>query len=323
MTKIKFSIIIPVKEINEYILNFVPKILNQSYQNFEIIILPDEENKKYKELKEDKIRIIKTGSMGPAKKRDIGARKSRGEILAFIDDDAYPDKKWLENALINFNEEVVGVGGPTLTPEESNFFQKLSGEVLASYLVSGPVKYRHEKAKRREINDYPSCNLFVKKAAFLKAGGFDTGFWPGEDTKLCLELSKEGKLIYDPEVIVYHHRRKDFKGYLKQIFTYSVHRGFFAKKYPETSRKLSYFVPSLFLLGLIFGSILAILFKFVAYAYLFVLAFYFLLLFIEAVKTRKIFMIIPFVILAFFTHITYGLGIIIGLFKKDLRSKYR
>ena len=317
----KFSIIIPVKEINDYIKKFIPIILEQSYKNFEIIILPNERGGE--EFKDKKVKVIATGNVGPAEKRDIGARKAKGEILAFIDDDAYPDKKWLENALLNFNKGIVGVGGPNLTPKESSFFQKLSGVALASYLISGPVNYRVKIAKRREINDFPSCNLFVLKKAFFKAGGFDTGFWPGEDTKLCLELVKQGKIVYDPEVIVYHHRRKDLGGYLKQIFTYSMHRGFFAKKYPETSRKISYFVPSLFLIGLILGGILSFLSSWIAYTYLFVIAIYAVLLLIEAIRTKKISMILPFILLAFATHITYGMGFLVGINKKNLKSKYR
>lgn len=320
--KIKFSIIIPVKEINDYILAFVPKILSQTYQNFEIIILPNIK-KEHKILKNKKIKIIETGVVGPAQKRDIGAEKAKGEILAFIDDDAYPDKNWLENALSSFKEGVVGIGGPNLTPEESSFFQKVSGKVLASYLISGPVSYRCKKSEEREINDFPSCNLFVRRKAFLKVGGFDTGFWPGEDTKLCLELTKTGKLIYSPEVVVYHHRRSDLKGYIKQIFTYSKHRGFFAKKYPETSRKLSYFIPSMFLAGIILGSILSFFNQVIAYIYLFVLLIYVVLLFIEALRAGEISMTVPFIILGFTTHITYGLGFVVGLLNKDLMSKYR
>ncbi|OGR75591.1 MAG: hypothetical protein A2X40_08200 [Elusimicrobia bacterium GWC2_65_9] len=45
-----------------------------------------------------------------------------------------------------------------------------------------------------------------------------------------------------------HHRRAGLPGHLKQIGAYGLHLGFFAKEYPETSRKSVYFIPSVFVL---------------------------------------------------------------------------
>ncbi len=319
MTKI--SVIIPVKEINEYIRKFVPLILNQNFTDFEILILPD---KPSKELF-SKTRVIASGPGGPAMKRDLGAKKAKGEILAFIDDDAYPQQGWLAAALPHFENTNVGaVGGPNVTPPESNFFQQVSGTALASWIVSGPTLYRYIPKQMREVDDLPSCNLFIRKSLFLKLGGFDTSFWPGEDTKLCSDIKKIGKtIIYDPDVLVYHHRRLDLASYLKQIATYAKHRGFFAKKYPETSRKFSYFMPSLFVLGLLLGIVLSPFDTILKLLYLATLTIYTLLAFIEAVRTKKPAFIIPFILLVFLTHVAYGLGFIQGIFKRKLRSRYR
>ncbi|MEK6855956.1 MAG: glycosyltransferase [Nanoarchaeota archaeon] len=319
MTKV--SIIIPVKEINDYILEFVPIILKQDFKDFEILILPD----KFDKLNFAKTKVIATGHIGPAEKRDIGVKKSKGEIIAFIDDDAYPEKGWLSEAVKIFEDEKIGiVGGPNLTPEKSNRFQVVSGEALTSWLVSGPVAYRYKKVKRIESDDLPSCNLIIRKSLFKKIKGFDTSFWPGEDTKLCLDAKNEGyKIIYDPKVAVYHHRRPNIKGYLKQIGSYGLHRGFFAKRYPETSLKFSYFIPSIFLIGLIIGSIIGLMIKAVGIVYLIVLMLYVLLVFNEARKNSKFGNWFYFSLIVFLTHITYGLKFMNGLFRKSLKSKYR
>jgi len=320
----KFSIIIPVKEINDYIQDFIPINLNQSYKNFEIIILPNQ-NPENNPFKDKRVKIIPSGNVGPAEKRDLGVKKSAGEIIAFIDDDAYPEKDWLKNSLKFFqNPEIAAVGGPNLTPKESNFFQKVSGEVLASYLVSGPVNFRYKPGKEHVCDDLPSCNFLVRKSIFKKIKGFDTSFWPGEDTKLCLDIINQGKkIIYTPELLVYHHRRPTLKGYLKQIFTYAKHRGFFAKRYPKSSLKLSYMIPSLFVLGLVFGFFLALSNSFIALIYNSVLLFYFALVFLVSLTTKKISYILPFMAISFLTHITYGLGILKGLLMSNLKSKYR
>jgi len=67
------------------------------------------------------------------------------------------------------------------------------------------------------------------------------------------------KIIYDPEVLVWHHRRELFWPHLKQIGNYALHRGKFAKEFPETSLRLSYFVPTIFLVFLIAGTLLSLL----------------------------------------------------------------
>ena len=54
----KFSIIIPVKEINNYIRESVPYLLKQKYSNFEIIILPNDQKKTPDWLKSDKVKMF-------------------------------------------------------------------------------------------------------------------------------------------------------------------------------------------------------------------------------------------------------------------------
>ncbi len=317
----RFSIIIPVKEINDYIREFIPIILEQSFKDFEIIILPNEKSgEKFKKTK-----IVPTGNVGPAEKRDIGAKIARGDILAFIDDDAYPEKNWLKNADVHFKTvEVAGLGGPQLTPQKSNYFQKLSGEVLSSFIVSGTEAHRYKISGKKECYDLPSCNLFIRKKDFENIGGFDTGFWPGEDTKLCLDIKKSGwKMLYTPDVVVHHHRRKDLRGYIKQIFEYASHRGYFVKKYPETSRKISYFVPSLFVFGLVIGLFLSLFNYYLFTVYSSILMIYFLLIFIAGIKSSKGVFIFDFVTLAFITHLIYGIGFLKGMFKKEIVNKYR
>jgi len=183
---------------------------------------------------------------------------AQGEILAFIDDDAYPVKDWLKNAVENFKDaNVAAVGGPAITPPEDSLPQAASGLVYSSVIVSGNFTYRYLPKKRKEIDDYPSCNLLVRKSVMTELGGFNTEFWPGEDTKLCLDIVKKlrKRIIYDPAAVVYHHRRPLFSAHLDQISSYALHRGYFVKRYPETSFKFAYFLPTALLCGIIGGAI--------------------------------------------------------------------
>ena len=89
--------------------------------------------------------------------------------------------------------------------------------------------------------------LFVRKSVLDSIGGYRTDFWPGEDTLLCKDIVDNWKrIVYDPWVVVYHHRRPLFLPHLRQLGRYAFHRGYFCKRFPSNSLKLSYFVPSAF-----------------------------------------------------------------------------
>lgn len=312
------SILIPVKGDNSNLRECIENCLTLDYPDFEIVVLPDEAiDLPYK----IKVRVIPTGSVGPAKKRDMVIDKANGEILAFLDDDGFPRRDWLKNAIANFKDDVAAVCGPAVTPENDSLNQKASGLVYSSFLVSGSHNRRYIPASRCEVDDYPSCNFLITKSIFQQIGGFDTNFWPGEDTILCLKITKElkKKIIYDPKVLVYHHRRPLFVPHLKQIRSYALHRGYFVKRFPHNSLKFSYFIPSIFVLGLIVGGIAALFNLIADFFYCGVISIYLILnLFYSAKQkgTLKLkFLIFTGVIL---THLIYGIYFIKGLISKRL-----
>ena len=219
----------------------------QTYRNFEVIVLPDGGEA----WEGENVRWIPTGKVRPAEKRNAGIAASRGDIVAFIDDDAYPDANWLEYAIKYFGDPTVGaVGGPGVTPPGDGYMSRLGGRVYDSIFVSGSYRYRYRAGGvRRDVDDYPSCNLLVRKSLLLTIGSYRTDFWPGEDTLLCKDIVDMGRrIVYDPWVIVFHHRRALFMPHLRQLGRYAFHRGFFVKRFPSNSRHPAYFVPSAFVL---------------------------------------------------------------------------
>ena len=311
----KFSIIIPVKEINDYIRELMPKILAMDYSDFEILILPDIASSEVF----PKTKIIPTGKVGPSQKRNLALQYADGEILAFLDDDGYPQSDWLKNAIKHFaDSHVAAVGGPAVTPESDSFWQKVSGAVFLSKISGGnPARY-WPIGKVKEVDDWPSVNLLVRKSDFAAVNGFNCAFWPGEDTKLCLDLTKANKkIIYDPEVLVYHHRRAGLKKHLKQVGGYGLHRGYFAKKYPENSCKLKYFLPSLFLISIVFSWLLGLYFFWARLFFVVVWFFYFLALIVaffdinQKIKDFRVSLAaLPYILL---THLVYGYKFLQGL----------
>jgi GT2 family glycosyltransferase len=321
-----FSIIVPVKAVNNYIRELIPHIQSLSCYEWELIIVPNELEHNY--WADSRIRFLSSGHVSPARKRDLGALHARGAWLYFLDDDSYPAPNVLEVASNYINDpEVVGLGGPAITPANDTFWQKVSGAVFLSRFSGGnPSRYRSIGGVKA-VDDWPSVNLMIKKEAFLSVGGFNSDYWPGEDTKLCLDLIKsEKKILYIPNMIVWHHRREGFLKHLYQVGAYGLHRGFFAKKFPENSRKLRYFMPSLLVLYLLI-TIIIIIFtgninKWFAVIFFLYIAVLFKAL-IDISKFEGIKVAIVAILYVVATHFWYGLRFIQGFSSGELKSKLR
>ena len=312
----KFSIIIPLRKINDYVREAMPYFQKQNHKNFEIIIVSENKEKE----KFLKTKIIQVGQVPPSEKRNAGVKNSGGEILAFIDDDAHPREDWLEKAVEEFsNPEIVAVGGPSLPPANSTFFQRVSNKVYE--LSSKKTGKRYGKMKRAEIDDWPTCNFFVRRKDFEKINGFDEKYWGGEDTQLCYSLLKiKKKIIYNPEIIVYHHPRKTLKQHLKQSLFWGMWRGFFMKKYKE-SRQLVFFAPAILVLWLFFGGILTFFSNFFGFFYIGSLGLYSLFLLSKGIQTKKFKMFFPVIFVMFLTQIFYGIGFLKGICSKEIPMK--
>ena len=329
-----FSIIIPFKTPGPYLAESLPHLLALAETDFEIILLPDLPMNVAAYTDDPRVRAIPTGAVSPAIKRDLGAAAALGAYLAFIDDDAYPDRGWLSVARAAFERdpELAAVGGPAVTPPDDPFWARASGAVFLSRLTGFPERYR-PTPPRRFVDDWPTVNLIVSREAFFDVGGFDTACWPGEDTKFCLDLvhKKGGRILYLPELLVWHHRRPGLAKHLRQVGNYGLHRGHFVRIHPETSRRLKYFAPSAWVCFLAFSLVYfffyladgsspcpvaaaAVATGYAAYGAFLLLVLADLLRFESPAVALAA---IPFVAL---THVWYGLRFLVGLSKKRLTS---
>ncbi len=299
-------------------------VMAQTRKNVEMIILPDGPESGIPQ--DGVVRVVPTGKVRPAEKRNIGIREAKGDAVAFIDDDAYPDGRWLENALRYFSDPGVGaVGGPGATPPGDPFLARAGGRVYSNILVSGNYRYRYVAGGvRRDVDDFPSCNLIVRKSLLEKIGGYRTDFWPGEDTLLCKDIVDSGmRIVYDPWSVVYHHRRALFAPHLRQLGRYAFHRGYFVKRFPSNSLHLSYFVPSLFVAYIV---ALAAFLPFPLPAWMRLAAaapamLYFALALLTSFSTSPAMWIATFAgVVA--THATYGVRFVQGLFAKSAPCEF-
>ena len=323
---IVFSIIIPFKSWSSDLGECLEHIQKQTFRRYEVILLPDKEINLPEVYLALPISTYLTGEVNPSLKRCLGAEKSKGQYLAFIDDDAYPQSDWLEvgwNTLSSHND-ISAIGGPAITPKNDPFWGRVFGAVFLSNF-SGGFKERYVPSPPiHMVDDWPTVNLIVSKEAFDQIGGFNTTFWPGEDTKLCLDLILNGfNIFYIPELIVFHHRRSQFRKHMRQIGNYGYHRAIFSRQFPKTSRRFVYFIPALFTVFIIGGGILTLLYPKINIIYEIGLLVYGLglLIALKDIAKQESLPIVAFSApYIFFTHLWYGVRFIQGLGNREYKN---
>jgi len=327
MKKNVFSIIIPTIEVTPLLIQeTLPSLAKQSYSPFEVIIVPNTINiKKSKSLEKrySWLKIIPShNKIKPGIKRDLGAKRAKGSILVFIDDDVFVPKNWLKCAdeLFQKYPKEVALGGPGIIVQAQNFWENISNAVLQTPLGSGKLVYRFRKDHPRHVDDYPTMNLFMRAEIFKEIGGFQTNYWPGEDSKLVNELLHNTKqsVYYHPDIWVHHHRRSSLIKHIKQHANYGKMRGTFAAQGDKNSTHLVFFIPSLFTVYCLLLIVSFFLKRDTVTLLFYSIPLFFYVLFASRESLKYFFasgnLIISFFMLLMFplTHLTYGISYISG-----------
>lgn len=307
------SVIIPVDRPGADATRALDSLLTQTTEvAFEVIVvsgstiaLPDD----------PRIRAIVLDDRNPARRRNRAAAIASSETLAFIDDDAFADERWIQTAVdfLSANPDVAIVGGPDPAPPDSGVPELISETLLATPLIGSGVLCHENRAGVRNVrspHDLALVNLFVRTAAFRSAGGFDESIgYIGEDTGLIAKVLASHRVVYHSGLVV-RHRRRAFPGpYLRQRWRYRIKTGAMLLR-PESGYARSAKIWALLVAG--FAFLFALLLAPVLAAVL--LAIYLTAVSILGARATRLpprwwWTIPP----AFFAHhTTYFLGIVIG-----------
>jgi GT2 family glycosyltransferase len=271
---------------------------------------------------EEWLRLIVVTQGLPGRARNIGAKYSTSNILFFLDDDAKISREALESAIKKFEDPQVGaVGGPNITLEPANYWQRVSGLVLSSPLASASMGWRYRRAieEPREVDEtrLTSCNLLVRKDVFEKVGGFPEDFFPGEEIVLLHRIRKFGyKIIYDPSFVA-AHRRRGFWGHIKSVFGYGYGRMLAISVDREIFKPL-FAAPSLGLFIYLFSVLYLPVFAFLTLGYLFLIILESLRL---SARNAGIKYFPGLVLLIPLHHLAYALGFIWGALSTCFRRR--
>lgn len=204
-------------------------LLRLEYPNYEVIVINDGSTDATAAIaREYDFRLINTENRGLSSARNTGLEAAAGEIVAYIDDDAYPDPHWLTYLAATFLQtQHVGVGGPNLSPPGDG--------AIADCVANAPGGPVHVLLSDQEAEHIPGCNMAFRKAALQSIGGFDPRFrTAGDDVDVCWRLLQRGwSLGFSPAAMVWHHRRNSVKAYWQQQRGYGRAEALLEKKWPE------------------------------------------------------------------------------------------
>jgi cellulose synthase/poly-beta-1,6-N-acetylglucosamine synthase-like glycosyltransferase len=199
-----------------------------NYPDYEVIVVNDGSTDNTGELaRRHNARVIDTRNQGLSAARNVGIEAATGEIVAFIDSDAFPDPDWLYFLVNALDEQdAAGVGGPNLIPPGDGF--------LAQCIDHAPGNPTHVLLNDELAEHVPGCNMAFKKEALLELGVFDPRHRvAGDDVDICWKLLVRRKRIaFSPCAIVWHHRRPSVRAFLKQQTGYGRAEAHLHRFYP-------------------------------------------------------------------------------------------
>lgn len=229
MTEPLVSIIIPVRNEAGLLKNCLESISNLDYPKDRIeVIIADgmSTDDTVNTAKQLGARVVLNEKKTVSPGRNVAFKLAKGEIIAFTDADCIVDKDWIINSLKYFKDDKVAcAGGPNLTPSGEGDFGKAVGFVFNQGIFSAGSIHARELKEVKEVRSIPGCNAIYKKDALEKVMPIDETLLTCDDTELNQRLIDKGyKLLYTPDVFVWHYRRPNPKRLFRQMYRYAIGR---------------------------------------------------------------------------------------------------
>lgn len=191
-------------------------VLAQTYDDVELVVVVDGNDDLHERVREDYgnhesvVVHCNDENRGLSYSRNRGVELASGDVVAFMDDDAVADERWIEELVETYERHDALAAGGRMTPAwvagEPDFLPP------EFYWLIG-VTYRGFPEEETEVRNTFSSNLSFRREVFRELGGFrphmgkqGTNDLQGGETELCARLREEyGEgVMYNPDAVVAH-----------------------------------------------------------------------------------------------------------------------
>lgn len=214
MTESLVSVIIPTYNRLEYVQAAIDSVLQQTYPNYEIIVIDDGSTDGTRDViplkYAGRINYYYQENHGRSAARNFGASLARGVYLAFLDsDDAWLPLK-LQKQVAKFSTSTASEVAAVCS---SVYFIDKFGNLIYKKPI-GRLPKLHNYQMQRFFNApiilAPPSNMLIRKECFDKVGGFDNELSYGEDWDLIIRLRQHWHFLYVDEPLMCYRSRSRF-----------------------------------------------------------------------------------------------------------------
>ena len=205
----KVSVIMPVYNQEKFLKQSIDSILNQTFKDFELIIINDRSTDKTKDIlnkyaqKDLRIRVFFQENQGCTKSLNYGIKQAKGEYIARQDADDISLPKRLEKQVdfLNKNKNIGLVGSfAQVIDEQGNKKQKILGQYTGN---------RDLKKHSFWSDKFCHSTIMIRKELLDKINGYDEHFVCSQDTDLYFRLMPYTQFANLKEVFLLYREHKD------------------------------------------------------------------------------------------------------------------
>lgn len=227
------SVIVPVYNVEKYIDRCIKSILDQTYTDFELILVDDGSADKSGAIcdsyaqKDGRIKVIHKENGGVSSARNVGICIAQGKYLTFIDSDDYVDSQFLEVAVRNISNHKVDM-----------YISGITMELVENGKIVNSIKYNNKYSKKYSVKnllenlyiDYPlicisgpCCKIYSKEIVDKNGFYFDESISRGEDCCFNFDIFSAIDTVYFENASYYHYYRENknslFSSFCLDLYT--------------------------------------------------------------------------------------------------------
>jgi len=201
MKNLKVSVIIPVYNGKKTLKQCLDSVLNQKYENYEVIVVDNNSTDNTKKIikefekKNKKIKYLFEGKKGRGSARNTGEKKAKGEIILMTDSDCIVPKNWIKEMI----ESIEGYGA----------LQGFEEPIVYNFWGRQRDFRSKEKYDNKDIKDpigkIDTKNFAIRKDILKQIGFTSKKYFSGNDTELSIKLAKNKcKIRFTKKIKVKH-----------------------------------------------------------------------------------------------------------------------